>query len=226
MLQYPVISLFSLALRNFWLAKRMNIVCNHVPVCSLAVDLRGSGALSPLQFYPRSVTKAAALLVSFSALFLRHLISCLKNTLRPYWRGYSNLERGSSKKLEKNIMRNHPSPLPLPWLWATIFLATAYIIQPVGHITYLDPEAGDNIILRNAGICLQDQWCQVEFETVEGQTCFHSARMGVDRARIGGSLFDKVEAGELFSQNLVCRFSDWWDGVEHRASTRPDIGIR
>jgi hypothetical protein len=159
------LSILSLDLRNFWLAKRMNIVCNHVPVCSLAVDLRGSGALSPLQFYPRPVTKAAALLVSFSV--------CFYDILSAAWRTHSEtllktifwLRKEEAVRSWRKTMRNHSSPLPLPWIWATIFLATAYITQPMGYITRLDPEAGDNIILRNAGICLQDQWCRVELDT-------------------------------------------------------------
>jgi hypothetical protein len=50
---------------------------------------------SPLQFYPRSVTTAAALLVTFSGLLLRHLISCSKNIKpRTYWgRRYLDPER-------------------------------------------------------------------------------------------------------------------------------------
>jgi hypothetical protein len=46
-----------------------------------------------------------------------------------------------------------------------IFLASVYITQPMDHITLLDHEAEDNVILINSGIYLQNERCRVGFQT-------------------------------------------------------------
>jgi hypothetical protein len=45
---------------------------------------------------------------------------------------------------------------PLPWVWATIVLATGYIIQQIPHLTHFNTEDGSSRLLCNFGICLQD----------------------------------------------------------------------